>query len=347
MTHPKSTVSVGETDRELSAGAPRLAAFLLPAVLCGAVVLAGLTARLAPRPPPGARGAVPVLETVAPARPGHRVVLFYPDSPGDLARVLDAAWEAVLKDGGVPNLAPGTFPKGMDDLEPLERKRLFLRAVLPHVLSENRHVREDRAKLRRVRERLVGGFGPTRADLALLRELAERYRVEGAAGGADRWGAVALADDLLTRVDVVPPSLALAQAAIESGWGASRLSRFANNLFGQHLFVLGKGFGVPPPGSSRTFGFAEFGDLAEAARAYVRNLNTFWAYEAFRAIRRGMREEGAELDAHRLAEGLTRYSERGRGYVRDVQSMIRENRLTRFDSSRLSRLPEGAWTDVL
>ena len=139
---------------------------------------------------------------------------------------------------------------------------------------------------------------------------------------------------LLSRVDIVPPSLALAQAGEESGWGASRSARLGNAMFGQATWD-GAGPPIGEAVNGRVPRLRVFERLSEGAEAYVRNLNTNRAYESFRAVRAAERRAGRPLDGARLATGLMRYSERGQAYIDTIRTHIRANQLHRLDDARL------------
>ena len=246
--------------------------------------------------------------------------LLAPDEAASAPR-LDAAFarlgyrlDAVGKHGAeVPPVFLAAVPGDMSELVDSEtRKAVFLRVMLPLVLAVNDEILADRRRLLQISERRMHGIWPSPADEAWLARLAERY---GAEPGMD-------ARLLLRRVDAVPPSLALAQAAMESGWGTSRLVRRGNNLFGH----------TAADGDLRSFA-----SLDEAVRAYVHNLNTFRAYEGLRRARATARSRGAFPDGNALAAALSSYSERGHAYVDDLRSLIRANGLMQFDRARLGR----------
>lgn len=243
------------------------------------------------------------------------------DETASAAR-LDAAFErlgyrldGVAKGASVPPLFLASVPTDLDDLPDVDaKKRVFLRLMLPLVLVVDEEIAEDRRRL----EAMLAGRQPR--DESWLAALAARYGMEGQPPAR-----------LLNRVDVVPPSLALAQAAEESGWGTSRFVREANNLFG-HV-----GDDVTPQGDPDGPRMAAFASLHEAVRAYVHNLNTHPAYETLRRFRASARARGAAPDGHSLAGALTAYSERGPAYVDTIRALIRANGLTRFDRARLGR----------
>lgn len=137
--------------------------------------------------------------------------------------------------------------------------------------------------------------------------------------------------ELMRRVDVIPTSLVLAQAANESGWGTSRFAREGNNIFGQWCFDEGCGLVPNARGEDASHEVRAFASVDAAVRAYFRNLNTHPSYEDLRTLRASMRMQGLELNSMVLARGLTRYSERGMEYVEELQDMIRINDLRERD----------------
>jgi Bax protein len=227
----------------------------------------------------------------------------------------------------VPRLLIAALPEDLDEIgSASDRKAMFIAFLLPAILHANAEVAGDRRAIERVRADLARGKAPADAARAHLRRIAERYGV-----AADDL------DGMLRRVDSVPVSLALAQAAIESGWGTSRFAREGRALFGQRTY---SGAGLEPGGIARSnFRVRTFDHPADSVAAYLLTLNTHPAYEPFRVLRAEMRRRGAEIDARALAATLTRYSERGREYVADVRAVMRANRLDAFDDARLDGEP--------
>ncbi|KAF0224282.1 MAG: Bax [Rhodospirillaceae bacterium] len=215
----------------------------------------------------------------------------------------------------VPPLFLPSLPGDLDSLDQIDtKKQVFLRLMLPLVLVINEEIAEDRARLEAMHQ------GKAARDDGWLADLAQRYQ----APGTDMAG-------LLRRVDVVPPSLALAQAVEESGWGTSRFVREGNNLFGQ------VGGDIVPEGDQSGPAMASFTSLHAAVRAYAQNLNSHPAYEPLRRIRAQIRARGGSPDGHSLAGALTAYSERGHAYVDSIRALIRHNNLLRYDHARLGR----------
>jgi Bax protein len=130
----------------------------------------------------------------------------------------------------------------------------------------------------------------------------------------------------LARVDTVPLSLVLAQAANESSWGQSRFAQEGNNLFGEWCFREGCGIVPEQRSAGKSHEVAAFDSVNASVRSYLHNLNTGRAYAALRKLRQQARAAGEAPKAMVLASGLARYSERGLAYVHEIKAMIRSNR---------------------
>jgi Bax protein len=218
------------------------------------------------------------------------------------------------KRGGeaVPRVVVERLPRDLAALESTDlRKTVFLKTLLPLLLLENERILADRARLTRI---LADGAPRSADDDAFVARLAERY--EAPAGDLR---------ELLRRVDAIPVSLALAQAALETGWGTSRPAQTGHALFGQMVYR-----DDDDEGRVRSFAV-----LSEAVEAYAANLNTHRAYGEFRRARANLRDAGKPIDGHALAQHLHRYSERRMDYVRDVRAVMRANGLKALDGARL------------
>jgi len=224
----------------------------------------------------------------------------------------------------VPALKVDRVPGDLGMKDGNERKSLFITALLPIVLEANQRVLADREQLLYLREKMAANpFLTTTIERIWLEDLADRYDTP-----------VESLDELVRRVDIVPPSMAIAQSGVESGWGTSFAARVGNALYGQIQAVGRHSVSVPwKPGAGMP---QPFTDVGEATDAYIINLNTHPAYAAFRAERAAMRDRGDNPDGYRLVGTLLRYSERGHGYVQFVRQIMRENELTDFDRARLS-----------
>jgi Bax protein len=201
------------------------------------------------------------------------------------------------------------------------RKASFFDYLAPIVIAENQRVRAQRERLIALREKLQSQTALGALQRRWLKALAREYEVE--------WPGESPAqsmDVLLKRVDTVPVSLALTQAAKESGWGQSRFAREGNNLFGHWCYEDGCGI-VPndrPEGASHEV--AAFDSVTQSVRRYINNLNTHPSYRPLRDIRASQRAAGSTPTGLALAEGLTRYSERRGAYVRDIKLIMQSNR---------------------
>jgi len=198
------------------------------------------------------------------------------------------------------------------------RKSEFFSFVRPLVEAENARVLAERRHLLALADQAGYGW----LDRIWLDRLAEQYRLD-----PEEYDTAALVDELLLRVDAVPVSLALAQAAKESGWGTSRFAREGYNLFGEWCYQLGCGLVPRKRGEGRTHSVERFLSPEQSVASYLRNINTHDGYDAFREERARMRAAGKPLSGVHLAGTLGQYSERRQDYVREVRRMIRVNDL--------------------
>lgn len=222
-------------------------------------------------------------------------------------------------EGDVPRLFLAKLPPDVEAIDSIEmRKAVFIKLLLPLILAENERVLADRLRLMQAAEWLRASFRIPARERAFLDDLARRYGVE-----PDDL------DELTRRVDGVPVSLALAQAALETGWGTSKLATRGQALFGQIALRGG--------GEQRLIVTRTFEQLADAVAAYVANLNTHRAYAGLRAAREASRRAGFVPGGDDLAGHLQAYSERGGDYIQELRAIMRVNRLAPFDHARLDR----------
>lgn len=199
------------------------------------------------------------------------------------------------------------------------RKAEFFKFLRPLIVAENRRVLRQRRRL----EQLARQPELTDDDSAWLARTAAEYKLEKPhASDAELLGA------LLRRVDVVPMSLALAQAAKESAWGTSRFAVEGNNFFGEWCFRRGCGIVPRLRAEHRKHEVEAFSSASASVGSYLRNLNTHRNYSSFRMVRGALREAGRPLSGLLLADELVGYSERREDYVEEVKHLIRVNRLT-------------------
>ena len=218
-----------------------------------------------------------------------------------------------------------SLPTDFMDVQPIiERKRLFINTLIPIIYSENLQILNDRKKIldwwrESDGENFSRDFWPQ-----WLFELSENY------GSSD-----SNLGNLLMRVDIIPISLALAQSAIESGWGTSRYSREGNAVFGQYTFDESKGLKPKDRNENDEFFIKKFPNLSESVRSYLKNINTHLAYADFREERKKLRMSGENLSGYKLVNFLKDYSERRESYIKDVKEIISSNNFQKYDKGNV------------
>jgi Bax protein len=190
------------------------------------------------------------------------------------------------------------------------------------VLWANDRIREDRARIERLQRAHLAEKNMRSRDRRWLARMTQKYRT----------GPMAF-EELLHRVDVVPPRLAVAQAAQESGWGTSRFAHAGNALFGQHAPV---GDGAIQAKGDPDVGMKAFQTLHRSVLGYMQNLNSHRAYRQFREMRAEMRASGRPMDALALAGSLGRYSEEGALYVDRLRTIMRMPEVAAARGARLA-----------
>lgn len=229
----------------------------------------------------------------------------------DIHAGLDYPLETVAANKLAPRLFVPSIDESLERIRDVEeKKRTFFRILLPYVARENDRLRAERQKILD-----DPGEVPDRTY--------EKYDVEP--GDLDA---------LLRRVDVVPASLVLAQAALESGWGSSRFARHGNNFFGMRTYDEDAP-GIEPK-EAEGFKVRSFKDIGHSVRAYMSNLNTHNAYKKFRTARAKMRAAGEHPGGMSLTRYLTSYSEIPEEYGPRLRDMISVNNLSRLDGVRLA-----------
>ena len=200
-----------------------------------------------------------------------------------------------------------------------KRKEFFIQIVLPLVLQENNNIKLDRKRLFSI----INKSNNTNIEKKWLEKKYKQY------------GVVSKDLSILKiRMDEIPVSLAIAQAAKETGWGTSRFALEGNALFGQWTW---SGKGLKPKDSDKNTGHKvmRFNVLQASVRAYQRNLNTHSSYKLFRQARAQLRDEDKSLDSLILSKFLNTYAETGEKYVEVLQQIIKQNNLKDFDDAKL------------
>jgi len=212
------------------------------------------------------------------------------------------------------------LPKEMKSIENVKkRKNLFIQIVLPLIIEENTKIKLDRKKLFVI----LNKNNNSKSDIEWLKKKFKQYGV--------------VKNDLSTlkvRMDEIPVSVAIAQAAKETGWGTSRFAQKGNALFGQWTW---SGNGIKPAAADvgSTHKVASFKVLKASVKAYQRNINTHSSYKKFRKERAIQRDNDGKLNSLELVKYLDKYAETGIEYTKILSKIIKQNSLTEFDDVKI------------
>ena len=258
-------------------------------------------------------------------------VFKFDELPEDTVRLSASTIEQLFKDTNyslsevrrtkkVKPIRLSLLPNEMKSIENSgKRKNLFIKIILPLVLEENNRIIIDRKKLFTILNKNKN----SKDEIKWLNQKFKQYGVVN--------------KDLATlkvRMDIIPVSLAIAQAAKETGWGTSRFAIEGNALFGQWTW---SGEGIKPAGAdtNATYKVMKFNVLKASVRAYQRNLNTHSSYKKFRFIRAQLRDDNKKLDSLKLAGYLDNYAQTGTEYTKVLKQIIQQNQLKDFDEVKL------------
>lgn len=236
--------------------------------------------------------------------------------------IIEPVSEPVIQVAELPN----NIPDFDSILDVQEKKATFFNFLTPYIERINQKILSQRQQLAMLRDKLNGGRSLTRNEMNYLSNLRVAYELEN-----EMLNTRNLINRLLKRADIIPSSMALAQAANESAWGTSRFAQEGNNFFGQWCYSEGCGIVPNRRRAGASHEVKSFDNVLESVEAYIMNLNTFPNYQNLRDIREELREQGLPIDGIRLSEGLDTYSERGNEYVFELQSMIHSNNLLDLD----------------
>lgn len=205
---------------------------------------------------------------------------------------------------------------GLRSVDPTTRVNTFKKILLPMIDRQNANITRQRQSVIRMVSKIHRGKGLSPDESQWLQGMMAKY------GTKDPM-------ELIKRVDVIPRSMALAQAAVESGWGQDDLAQKANVFYGQKTFK-------PDAGVAGTQGerYSAFSDPEDSVRAYMQNLNTHAAYDQFRDNRAKMRAAGKPLRGTQLVNSLQRYSTLGKDYISKVNKVITSRGLDKLDQQR-------------
>ncbi len=212
------------------------------------------------------------------------------------------------------------FPRDLDELQSTKlKKETFIKIVLPLIVAENERIKADREKLKILSTKKF----TTDLEKQWLRQKLLEYKVKKSDF-----------KELATRMDIIPTSIALAQAAKESGWGTSRFALEGNAIFGQWTWS-GQGIAPLDRASNKNHKILKFPILRASVKAYQNNLNTHKSYSKFRQKRLSLRNKNKKIAGLELTETLNNYAQTGSEYTKILNQIIRQNRLTDFEPVRL------------
>ena len=258
-------------------------------------------------------------------------ILEFDDQPIDTVRLSASTIEELFKSTNynlddvrknklVKPISLTLLPHEMIKIENTKkRKNLFIQIILPLIIKENNYIKLDRKKLFSI----LNKNRNTKKEKNWLNLKFKQYGVVN--------------KDLSTlkiRMDEIPISMAIAQAAKETGWGTSRFAQEGNALFGQWTWS-GEGIKPSQADDDTTHKIMKFKVLQASIKAYQRNLNTHSSYKSFRSARAQLRDDEKKLDSKILTKHLDKYAETGQEYVKILQQIIRQNNLKDFDDAKL------------
>ncbi|WP_053084501.1 glucosaminidase domain-containing protein [Catenovulum maritimum] len=207
-----------------------------------------------------------------------------------------------------------------------QRKQAFFKFIAPIIKSENERIATIREASLKVAELVLDGSA-TEHQTQWLVNVCQRYKIDCEAGVTKETIA-----SLNRRINKLPASLAIAQAANESAWGTSRFAVQANNLYGQWCFSEGCGLAPNQRNEGAIHEVRKFDSPVASVRSYLLNLNRHPAYQGLRGIRADLIKQKQKVTGHALAAGLIQYSERKHEYVEELRQMIRFNKLSKYES---------------
>jgi len=211
-----------------------------------------------------------------------------------------------------------------------QQKQQFVKTVLPLIINENQKILSNRNDLIILRAKLTENNSLNNYELNKLRKISKKYKIE-----FDNEHKMEIIDKLLLRVEIIPNSIVLAQAAIESGWGSSRFAQEYNALFGEYTYDNSKGVVPLERENGDTHLIKAFNSYNNSVTSYFNNINSHYAYEDFREIRNIMRERNNFSNVNLLVERLNTYAE-DENYIRTIKQVIKTNNFSIFDQKIIS-----------
>jgi Bax protein len=218
-----------------------------------------------------------------------------------------------------------------------EKKANFFNFLHPMIKKANANVLQQREELSEIHANLPDLSSQQAEKLAAL---AKTYKV------SDELSLEKQVQELDIKINTIPASLVLAQAANESAWGTSRFAQEGNNYFGQWCFSEGCGIVPNSRDGGASHEVADFDSPYDSVKSYIKNLNRHPTYEPLRDLRQQAIDNNQAVTGIVLAQGLIGYSERGEEYVKEIQQMIRYNKLSRFNAPKIVNSDDAENIDI-
>ena len=211
-----------------------------------------------------------------------------------------------------------------------DNKKKFVRTVLPLIINENQKILSVRNNLLLLKNKLSSNYSLNKSELQILKKLSKNHKIK-----FNNSHKLDVINNLLKKVDIIPNSIVLAQAAIESGWGSSRFAQDFNALFGEYTYDNDKGVVPLERENGEDHLIKAFNSYNSSVESYFNNINSHYAYEHFRELRKVMRERNNFSNVTLLVDKLDTYAE-DENYIQTIRSVIKNNNFEIFDKKIIS-----------
>ena len=211
-----------------------------------------------------------------------------------------------------------------------DNKKKFVRTVLPLIINENQKILSVRNNLLLLKNKLSNNYSLNKSELQILKKLSKNHKIN-----YNNSHKLDVINNLLKKVDIIPNSIVLAQAAIESGWGSSRFAQDFNALFGEYTYDNDKGVVPLERENGENHLIKAFNSYNSSVESYFNNINSHYAYEQFRELRKVMREKNNFSNVTLLVDKLNTYAE-DENYIQTIRSVIKNNNFEIFDKKIIS-----------
>ncbi len=211
-----------------------------------------------------------------------------------------------------------------------DNKKKFVRTVLPLIINENQKILSVRNNLLLLKNKLSNNYSLNKSELQILKKLSKSHKIK-----FNNSHKLDVINNLLKKVDIIPNSIVLAQAAIESGWGSSRFAQDFNALFGEYTYDNDKGVVPLERENGEDHLIKAFNSYNSSVESYFNNINSHYAYEQFRELRKVMRERNNFSNVTLLVDKLDTYAE-DENYIQTIRSVIKNNNFEIFDKKIIS-----------